>query len=176
MTIKPWRRRARPRPHASRGERASGERNIDGHSRPTQYQPDYRRRPGQHECRVVPADGRMPGEEQREGTHEPEGPSLADQGHIDPPGPGQGQPDGGHGHQWLAVQGDTGVEPVHRNRGLGRWSKATNVLRLLEERPDTQVVETWHAGVNAPMLTINDAMGFRPVAECQEWRLDVDSN
>ena len=27
---------------------------------------------------------------------------------------------------WLAHQGDTGVEPEHRDRGLGRWLKATN--------------------------------------------------
>lgn len=74
---------------------------------------------------------------------------------------------------WLAVQGDTAVEPAHRNQGLGRWMKAVNALRLLEERPETEVIETWNAGVNAPMLAINDAMGFRSVAEWQEWRLET---
>jgi hypothetical protein len=71
------------------------------------------------------------------------------------------------------VQGDTGVEPAHRNLGLGRWIKATTALRLLKDRPTTEVVETWNSGVNAPMLRINDAMGYRPVAEWQEWRLDI---
>jgi GNAT superfamily N-acetyltransferase len=81
---------------------------------------------------------------------------------------------GGSPHRpWLAVQGDTAVQPGHRNLGLGRWIKATNALRLLKERPDTQIVETWNAGVNASMLKINDAMGFRPVAEWQEWRLPI---
>jgi GNAT superfamily N-acetyltransferase len=81
---------------------------------------------------------------------------------------------GGSCHRpWLAEQGDTGVEPAHRNLGLGRWIKATNALRLLEDRPSTQVVETWNAGLNAPMLAINEAMGFRLAAEWQEWRLDV---
>ena len=79
---------------------------------------------------------------------------------------------GGSSHRpWLAVQGDTGVEITHRNVGLGRWIKATNALRLVKERPDVQLMETWNAGVNAPMPTINDDMGFRPVAHWQEWRL-----
>jgi GNAT superfamily N-acetyltransferase len=74
---------------------------------------------------------------------------------------------------WRATQGDTGVCPEHRSRGLGRWIKATNALRLLRERPEVRFVETWNAGVNAPMLAINNAMGFRPVADWQEWRLTL---
>jgi mycothiol synthase len=74
---------------------------------------------------------------------------------------------------WLAEQGDTGVHPDHRNRGLGRWMKAVNGLRLLDEKPEVSVLETWNADVNAPMLSINDTMGFRPVAEWQEWRLPI---
>jgi len=74
---------------------------------------------------------------------------------------------------WLAQQGDTGVEPSHRNRGLGRWIKAANALRLLRERPEMSVVETWNAGVNAPMLSINHAMGFGQVARWQEWVLSL---
>jgi mycothiol synthase len=74
---------------------------------------------------------------------------------------------------WLADQGDTAVHPAHRDRGLGRWMKAVNALRLVEERPEIGVIETWNAGVNGPMLAINDAMGFASVAEWQEWRLDI---
>jgi mycothiol synthase len=74
---------------------------------------------------------------------------------------------------WLGVQWDTGVEPAHRNLGLGRWLKAANALRLLDERPEVTTVETWNAGVNAAMLSINDAMGFQPVAEWREWTLEV---
>lgn len=65
----------------------------------------------------------------------------------------------------IAWQGDTGVRPEHRNRGLGRWLKASNALRLLDERPDVEVVTTWNAGSNEPMLAINYAMGFAPL----EW-------
>jgi GNAT superfamily N-acetyltransferase len=81
---------------------------------------------------------------------------------------------GGSAHRpWLAIQGDTGVDPAHRNLGLGRWIKATNALRVLDERPEVDTVETWNADVNAPMLSINDAMGFRAVATWQEWGVPV---
>ena len=73
---------------------------------------------------------------------------------------------------WLGQQWDTGVDPAHRNLGLGRWLKAANALRLMDERPEVTTIETWNAGVNAAMLAINDAMGFRPVAEWQQWTLE----
>jgi GNAT superfamily N-acetyltransferase len=73
---------------------------------------------------------------------------------------------------WLGQQWDTGVDPAHRNLGLGRWLKAANALRLLDERPEVTTIETWNAGVNAAMLAINDGMGFRPVADWQEWTLE----
>jgi predicted N-acetyltransferase YhbS len=73
---------------------------------------------------------------------------------------------------WLGQQWDTGVDPVHRNCGLGRWLKAANALRLMDDRPEVTTIETWNAGVNAAMLAINNAMGFRPVAEWQEWTLE----
>ena len=63
---------------------------------------------------------------------------------------------------WLADQGDTGVLASHRGHGLGRWLKAVNALRLVEERPDVEVVQTWNATTNPHMLAINHAMGFRP--------------
>jgi mycothiol synthase len=73
---------------------------------------------------------------------------------------------------WLARQWDTGVDPEHRNLGLGRWLKAANALRLKDERSEVTTIETWNAGVNAAMLAINDAMGFRLVAEWREWTLE----
>jgi GNAT superfamily N-acetyltransferase len=66
---------------------------------------------------------------------------------------------------WRAQQGDTGVVQAHRGHGLGRWLKAVNALRLLDERPDVTAIETWNAGTNAHMLAINHAMGFRPEVE-----------
>ena len=61
---------------------------------------------------------------------------------------------------YRAHQGDTGVDPAHRDKGLGRWLKAVNLLRLLDERPAVTEVETWNAGTNRAMLSINHTLGF----------------
>jgi GNAT superfamily N-acetyltransferase len=74
---------------------------------------------------------------------------------------------------WLVQQEDTCVVPAHRGHAIGRWLKAVNALRVLDERPDARVIETWNDGTNKWMLAINDAMGFRPVATWIETELDV---
>ena len=74
---------------------------------------------------------------------------------------------------WMAFQWDTGVDTNHRNLGLGRWMKAVNALRVLEERPEVEQIETWNAASNASMLGINRAMGFKAVAEWQSWEMPV---
>lgn len=73
----------------------------------------------------------------------------------------------------LGYQGDTGVHPDHRDRGLGRWLKAAMVLRVLDERPAVRAVETGNAGSNRPMLAINEAMGFRPHRIGGFWQLEI---
>jgi mycothiol synthase len=74
---------------------------------------------------------------------------------------------------WQVEQGDTGVDPAHRNKGLGRWLKAVNLLRLLDECPEARVVDTENADSNEPMLNINVALGFRRLAdtECVQLKL-----
>lgn len=69
----------------------------------------------------------------------------------------------------LALQGDTGVHPDHRGRGLGAWMKAVNHLRLAIERPEVRVVHTWNAATNAPMLRINRDLGYRTVLTLRSW-------
>lgn len=71
----------------------------------------------------------------------------------------------------IADQGDTAVRLDHREHGLGRWLKAVNMLRLLDERPEVQFVDTINAANNAPMIEINRAMGFRAVLSWQRWDL-----
>lgn len=66
-------------------------------------------------------------------------------------------------HPEVAWQEATAVDPRHRDRGIGRWLKATNALRLLDEKPEVRCVDTWNAFSNGPMLGINIAMGFEVV-------------
>jgi GNAT superfamily N-acetyltransferase len=70
---------------------------------------------------------------------------------------------------WAVFQGDTGVRADHRGHGLGAWMKAVNHLRLVDERPDVDWVQTWNADSNEPMLRINRALGFVPVQQFQNW-------
>lgn len=72
-----------------------------------------------------------------------------------------------------AWQEDTGVWPKHRDRGLGRWLKAANALRLLDERPEIEFIDTWNAGSNEAMLGINEAMGFRPLENWGDWQAET---
>ncbi|HEX4906664.1 MAG TPA: GNAT family N-acetyltransferase [Acidimicrobiales bacterium] len=65
---------------------------------------------------------------------------------------------------WHVEQGDTAVAPAHRGHGIGRWLKAVNALRVLDEWPSARWIETWNDGSNRWMLAINTEMGFRPVA------------
>jgi GNAT superfamily N-acetyltransferase len=74
---------------------------------------------------------------------------------------------------WVVEQEDTAVHPDHRGRSIGKWLKAVNALRVLDERPAATVIETWNDGTNRWMLDINTAMGFRPVVTWVEAELDL---
>jgi mycothiol synthase len=74
----------------------------------------------------------------------------------------------------IAWQGDTGVWPKHRDRGLGRWLKARMAVRLLDEHPEVRHIETWNAGSNEAMLSINVAMGFRPLENWGDWQAPTE--
>jgi GNAT superfamily N-acetyltransferase len=73
-----------------------------------------------------------------------------------------------------AFQGDTGVGPAHRDKGLGRWLKAAMLLRLIDERPAVRRVTTHNAGSNAPMLNINHALGFHCIEERAAYQVPLD--
>jgi GNAT superfamily N-acetyltransferase len=74
----------------------------------------------------------------------------------------------------VAWQGWTAVHPAHRDRGLGRWLKAANCLRLMDERPEMRHVDTWNAFSNAPMLGINIEMGFQLLRGYNEWQAPTE--
>jgi mycothiol synthase len=71
----------------------------------------------------------------------------------------------------LAQQGDTGVFPEFRGRGIGRWLKAAMAKRILDERPGIRRIWTDNAGSNAPMLKINREMGFREYRREEIWQV-----
>jgi mycothiol synthase len=74
----------------------------------------------------------------------------------------------------VAWQGWTAVHPAHRDKGLGRWLKAANALRLLDERPEIAHVDTWNAFSNAPMLGINVEMGFQLLRGHNDWQAPTE--
>jgi GNAT superfamily N-acetyltransferase len=55
----------------------------------------------------------------------------------------------------------TGVHPRARGHGLGRWMKAAMLEHVRREYPEATWIITENAGSNAPMLSINHALGFR---------------
>lgn len=72
-------------------------------------------------------------------------------------------------------QGFTGVMPEYRNRGLGRWLKASMLTKVLRERPQVIVIRAGNADSNAPMLKINRALGFKPYVAWAIWQVELNS-
>lgn len=72
-------------------------------------------------------------------------------------------------------QWGTGVDPAHRNRGLGRWLKAAMIEELMARFPQAERVDTYNAGSNEPMLNINIAMGFKPIANYHVYQGSLDA-
>ena len=62
-----------------------------------------------------------------------------------------------------AYQWGTLVRPDHRGHRLGLAVKVANVRRLQESQPQIRTVVTYNAEVNAPMVAVNERLGFRPV-------------
>ena len=78
------------------------------------------------------------------------------------------------GNPSTVFQQNTGIGPSHRGVGLAKWAKAAMLERIRDERPEVRRVRTGNAFSNAPMLAINDALGFKVVSTRTEWQADPD--
>jgi mycothiol synthase len=70
-------------------------------------------------------------------------------------------------------QQSTGIDPSHRGLGLAKWAKAAMLERIRDQRPRAVRVRTENAFSNAPMLAINDALGFKVTSSRTEWQADA---
>ncbi|MEV4760896.1 GNAT family N-acetyltransferase [Micromonospora sp. NPDC049559] len=74
---------------------------------------------------------------------------------------------------WHAYQQITIVDPEHRGHRLGALVKIENLRYALTHEPDLRVIDTWNAAVNDHMISINEALGFRPVDAWHNWQLTI---
>jgi GNAT superfamily N-acetyltransferase len=72
------------------------------------------------------------------------------------------------GYQW-----DTIVSREHRGHRLGLLVKLANLRQLRDVVPQSRYVNTWNSEDNAPMIAVNDALGYRAVEVMQEWQLEL---
>ena len=64
-----------------------------------------------------------------------------------------------------AYQWGTFVEPEHRGRGVATWMKAAAARALVAASPATSRIVTENDARNAPVIAMNEALGFRVTAE-----------
>jgi GNAT superfamily N-acetyltransferase len=69
---------------------------------------------------------------------------------------------------------NTVVHPEHRGHRLGLAVKLANLEFLARHSPGIRFVVTGNAAVNAPMIAVNDMMGFRIQGEGTFWQKHLD--
>lgn len=60
----------------------------------------------------------------------------------------------------ILQQALTGVDQNYRGQGKGKWVKAAMLLKIREKFPDIKTISTGNATSNAPMIAINERLGF----------------
>lgn len=80
---------------------------------------------------------------------------------------------GASGDPERLYQWDTLVRPGHRGKRLGMAVKLANLRSLQAELDHPAVLHTWNAPENAPMIAVNDRLGFRPIARRGNWQREL---
>jgi GNAT superfamily N-acetyltransferase len=75
------------------------------------------------------------------------------------------------GDEVNGMQGITIVDPAHRGHRLGLLLKLANLRMLRKHSPSTKWIWTDNADVNAPMIAINELMGYETVDANAEYQL-----
>ena len=68
----------------------------------------------------------------------------------------------------------TGVKEKYRKRGLGKWLKADMLFFIKENFPAVKYISTGNADNNAPMLSINNRMGFKQYREIWWYEFNLE--
>jgi len=71
---------------------------------------------------------------------------------------------------WHAWQQITIVEPRHRGHRLGTIVKIENLRYAQSAQPGLRIIDTFNAAANDHMISINEAIGFRPVDAWHNWQ------
>ncbi|RRS00663.1 GNAT family N-acetyltransferase [Glycomyces terrestris] len=75
-----------------------------------------------------------------------------------------------NGHQGITI-----VDPAHRGHRLGLLLKLANLRLIREHAPALEHIWTDNADVNAPMIAINELMGYQTVDANAEYQLKPQS-
>jgi GNAT superfamily N-acetyltransferase len=75
------------------------------------------------------------------------------------------------GQAWQML---TVVQPEHRGHRLGLAIKLANIDVLARHAPDVRLIVTGNAAVNAPMIAVNDMIGFEVAGEGQFWQKHLE--
>jgi GNAT superfamily N-acetyltransferase len=73
-----------------------------------------------------------------------------------------------------AWQENTIVDPAHRGHRLGLAVKLANLDFLAEHAPDVRTIRTSNAQENAPMIAVNDMLGFEIVGAGMFWQKQLE--
>ena len=76
------------------------------------------------------------------------------------------------GQAWQML---TVVRPEHRGHRLGLAIKLANAEELARVAPEVRVIITGNAAVNAPMIAVNEIMGFEVASDGNFWQKRLES-